>query len=285
MTTNQSIIWFTAHKCASVYASEILQKLAEDVGMIYLNYEGDLWVKGQSLGKVISGNDSETSNNMFKTTGHIYGPFRQYYPIPEMEKYKVILMLRDPRDVLTSLYFSLVYSHGIPESQKTQIDSQRENTRNKAIDDFVIEQSQRFKTTYNSYTKRLFCKNNVLFLSYEDMVTDFPAWLIELCKNLAIKPSEQLINELIDGAKFEVEENIYSHKRQVKPGDHRRKLQVNTIKQLDLEMQDVLKTYGWLKDERQEVDELFQIYLERAIEKLYKFKQKLEQAKHKIISN
>ncbi|MEZ2238913.1 sulfotransferase domain-containing protein [Microcoleus sp.] len=285
MTTNQSIIWFTAHKCASVYASEILQKLAEDVGMIYLNYEGDLWEKGQSLGKLISGNDSETSNNMFKTTGHIYGPFRHYYPIPEMEKYKVILMLRDPRDVLTSLYFSLVYSHGIPESQKTQIKSQRENTRKKTIDDFVIEKSHPCKTIYNSYTKCLFCKNNVLFLSYEDMVTDFPAWLIELCKNLAIKPSEQLINELIDGAKFEVEENIYSHKRQVKPGDHRRKLQVNTIKQLNLEMQDVLKIYGWLKDERQEADELFQLYLERGIEKLDKFKLLFEQAKHKINSN
>lgn len=53
MTTNQSIIWFTVHKCASVYASEILQKLAEDVGMIYRNYEGDLWKKGQSLEKLI----------------------------------------------------------------------------------------------------------------------------------------------------------------------------------------------------------------------------------------
>ena len=66
MTTNQSIIWFTAHKCASVYAREILQKLAEDVGMIYRNYEGDLWEKGQSLEKLIYGNDPETINNMFK---------------------------------------------------------------------------------------------------------------------------------------------------------------------------------------------------------------------------
>jgi hypothetical protein len=272
MTTNQSIIWFTAHKCASVYASEILQKLAEDVGMIYRNYEGDLWEKGQSLEKLIYGNDSETINNMFKTTGHIYGPFRQYYPIPEMEKYKVILMLRDPRDVLTSLYFSIAYSHDIPESQKTEIESQREYVKNKNIDDIVIEQSPWVRTNYEHYTEYLFGKNNVLFLGYEDMVTDFPTWLIELCKNLPIKPSEQLRNELIDLAVFDVEEDIYSHKRQVKPGDHRRKLQVNTIKQLNLEWQDVLKIYGWLKDERQEANNLFQLYLERAREKLDNFK-------------
>ena len=267
MTTNQSIIWFTAHKCASVYAREILQKLAEDVGMIYRNYEGDLWEKGQSLEKLIYGSDSETINNMFKTTGHIYGPFRQYYPIPEMEKYKVILMLRDPRDVLTSLYFSIAYSHGILESQQTEAEAVREYVKSKNIDHVVIEHSPWLRTTYECYTKCLFGKNNVLFLSYEDMVTDFPAWLIEICKNLPIKPGEQLVNELIDHAVFEVQEDIYSHKRQVKPGDHRRKLQVNTIKQLNLELQDVLKIYGWLNDERQEANELFQLYLERAREK------------------
>ena len=283
MTTNQSIIWFTAHKCASVYASEILQKLAEDVGMIYRNYEGDLWEKGQSLEKLIYGNDSETINNMFKTTGHIYGPFRQYYPIPEMEKYKVILMLRDPRDVLTSLYFSIAYSHGILESQQTEAEAVREYVKSKNIDHVVIEHSPWLRTTYECYTKCLFGKNNVLFLSYEDMVTDFPAWLIEICKNLPIKPGEQLVNELIDHAVFEVQEDIYSHKRQVKPGDHRRKLQVDTIKQLNLEWQDVLKIYGWLKDERQEADELFQLYLERAREKLDNFKLLFEQAKQKII--
>jgi hypothetical protein len=58
---------------------------------------------------------------------------------------------------------------------------------------------------------------------------------------------------------------------------------VNTIKQLNLELQDVLKIYGWLKDERQEANELFQLYLERALEKLDNFKQKSEQTKHKNI--
>jgi hypothetical protein len=59
---------------------------------------------------------------------------------------------------------------------------------------------------------------------------------------------------------------------------------VNTIKQLNLEFQDLLKIYGWIKYERQEADELFQLYCSRAREKLDKFKQKFEQAKHKIIS-
>ncbi|WP_333221872.1 sulfotransferase domain-containing protein [Microcoleus sp. Pol12A5] len=247
-----------------MYATEILHNLAHDLGMTYLNYEGYLWEAGQCLEKLFFDHDPEIINNMFRTTGHIYGPFRQYYPIPEREKYKVILMLRDPRDVLTSLYFSSAYTHDIPESQKTKIESAREDAINKNIEDFVMEHSPWVRTNYEHYTKYQFGKKNVLFLSYEDMVIDFSTWLIELFKYLPSKPSEQLRNKLLHGANFEVEENIYSHKRQVKSGEHRRKLQVHTIKQLNLELQDVLKIYGWVKDERQEADELFQLYLSKA---------------------
>ena len=80
-------------------------------------------------------------------------------------------------------------------------------------------------------------------------------------------------------------EDVYSHKRQVKPGDHRRKLQVNTIKQLNLELLYILKRYGWLRDGLQEADELFKLNLERAIHKLDNFQLLLEQAKQQITSD
>ena len=93
-----------------------------------------------------------------------------------------------------------------------------------------------------------------------------------------------LRKKLINEAKFEIKEDIYSHKRQVKPGDHRRKLQVNTIKKLNLEWQDILKIHGWIRNQLQEEDELFQLNLERRREKLEKFKFALEQAKQQITS-
>lgn len=278
MTTNQSIIWFTAHKCASVYATEILHKLAQDILMTHVNYEADLWEGGQSFSNFFTENNFDVCT----ITNHIYGPFRQYYSIPELEEYKVILMLRDPRDVLTSLYFSTAYSHSIPESQKTEIESAREYAIMKNIDDFVIAHSPWVRETYNLYAKYLFGKKNVLFLKYEDMVTDFPTWLNEIFKHLQMTPSEQLVKELIDGAIFEVTEDVYSHKRQVKPGDHRRKLQVNTIKQLNLQLQDVLEIYGWLTKKSQAEKELFELTLERARSKLDNFQFLLQQSQQGI---
>jgi hypothetical protein len=278
MTTNQSIIWFTAHKCASVYATEILHKLAQYLLMTHVNYEVDLWEAGQDFRKFFTENNFDVCT----TTNHIYGPFRQYYSIPEMEEYKVIMMLRDPRDVLTSLYFSTAYSHYIPESQKTELESAREYAIMNTIDDFVIQHSPWVRETYNLYAKYFLKRKNVLFLKYEDMVTDFPTWLNEIFKHLQMTPSEQLIKELIEGAIFEVKEDIYSHKRQVKPGDHRRKLQVNTIKQLNLQLQDILEIYGWLTQKSQAEKELFELTLERAISKLDNFQFLLQQSQQGI---
>jgi len=274
MTTNQSIIWFTAHKCASVYATEILHKLAQNVLMTHVNYELDFWEAGQDLMKFFTKNNFDVCT----TTNHIYGPFRQYYSIPEMDEYKVIMMLRDPRDVLTSLYFSTAYSHYIPESQKTELESAREYAIMNTIDDFVIQHSPWVRETYNLYAKYLLGKKNVLFLKYEDMVADFPTWLNQIFKHLQMTPSEQLVKELIDGAIFEVKEDVYSHKRQVKPGDHRRKLQVNTIKQLNLQLQNVLEIYGWLTNKSQAEKELFELTLERARSKLDNFQLLLPQS-------
>lgn len=47
---------------------------------------------------------------------------------------------------------------------------------------------------------------------------------------------------------------------------------MNTIKQLNLEFQDLLKISGWVRNQLQEADELFQLNLERPREKLDNFK-------------
>jgi len=47
------------------------------------------------------------------------------------------------------------------------------------------------------------------------------------------KPDQKVLNNLINSTNFEVENNMYAHKRQVEPGDHRRKLKMSTIRKLN----------------------------------------------------
>lgn len=266
--THTSIIWFTTHKCASLYMKDFLEQLAQEAGMKHIDFEGDFWLDGKDfLEELIQ----HPEKQYFHSSGHIYGPFRNFFyqkvpnSIKNFEKYKVVTMLRDPRDVLTSLYFSMGYSHSIPEdkNKKSELISQRYVALNTSIDNYVLG-NDFFQNLYHDYVHKCLPLPNVLLLRYEDMVNFFENWLKTLLYFSNIKIKETTLDNLINSTNFEVEENMYAHKRQVKPGDHRRKLKISTIRKLNQEYFQVLKRLGYVTDFKKEDLELSQILLSRA---------------------
>lgn len=282
LSTFQSIIWFTAHKCGSVCCAEIIHKLAQETGITYIDYETDYWLRGESFKKIIIKHKKPTE--FFNPVGCIYGPLREFYEeIPSMENYKVVLMLRDPRDVLTSLYFSMAYSHGAPEQLKKEMENVRKLALQTTIDDYVLQNSPGFLQTYNEYFQNCLGKSNVLVVKYEDMVNDFPAWLNQVINFCQIEVSENFLNSLVKEADFQVaEENISAHKRQVKPGDHRRKLKVKTIRKLNKKFQQILAELGYVSDSSSEELELSQLVLDRARMELSRSHSKLQQYQEQL---
>ncbi|MEZ2279042.1 MAG: sulfotransferase domain-containing protein [Microcoleus sp.] len=285
MNQHSSIIFFTIEKSASVYMIGVLQKLSQELGMTYLNYEGDFWVRGEEFKGVIS--DPKKTEEFLNPCGCIYGPFRGFYPeIPNIEKYKVILMLRDPRDVLTSLYFSSAYSHHIPPAHEEKMMQFRKEAIDSRIDDYVLNKIHSILGRYYEYAQHCLGKEHVLFVKYEEMVSDFSGWLNTVIDFLEIEVSQEFINKLVKEADFKVaEENPYAHKRQVTPGDHKRKLRVKTIVRLSLEFQEILKKFNWVSNGIQEELELYQLNLDRARKQLKRsqvqLQQHLVQLKHK----
>lgn len=268
LSTPQSIIWFTVHKSASEYIrSEILPKLAQELDMKYIDHEGDYWLRGKSFKDTLI-NDKKNSH-FFNPFGCIYGPFRQFYQeIPSMENYKVVLMLRDPRDALTSLYFSLAYSHYLPERRKAEVENVRNLALKSTIDDYVLEKSYSFFDFYKKYCEQCLGKPNVLFLKYEDMVNDLKNWLNTLINFMQVEVNQNFVNNLVKEANFEVKEDIYAHKRQVKPGDHRRKLKVKTIRLLNENFNQILHQLAYVSGDYYENLELDQLVLHQAREQL-----------------
>jgi len=61
--------------------------------------------------------DTEESNlediNQWECRTGCFAPLRYYFKIPDELNANVILHLRDPRDVLVSLYYSEAYSHSV----------------------------------------------------------------------------------------------------------------------------------------------------------------------------
>lgn len=250
-STHQSIIFYSTAKGGSTYVSKLLKQLAQDVEITPIDFDAYYGHLGKSIDSI---KNKVVSNQAFKSVGYCYGCFRKFqdWTIPELDRYKILLVLRDPRDVLTSLYFFMAYRHKIPTLNKHDrkiILLKKVHALKTQIDDYVVKHSSYFLEIYQDYIDHLYGKPNVVFLTYEEMVINFESWLDKVLTGLELDVSPSLINKIKHEADFSVpRENIYSHKRQVTPGDHKRKLKPETIEILNDRFAEILETLGYDRD-------------------------------------
>ena len=153
----------------------------------------------------------------------------------------VILVTRDPRDIMTSMYFSYKHSHVIMNEADRSRKSKMETI---AIDEFVI-QSVHLEAMvdklerYQEYLK----KPQVCHITYEEMVTSPEDAESRMATFLRLPADHKKIFSKED---FHVErEDIMSHKRQITPGDHARKLAPATIRHCNNKIRHLMPVYGW----------------------------------------
>src|SRR5262249_37925766 len=138
--------------------------------------------------------------------------------------------VRDPRDVLTSYYFSAMYSH----DQNPQVQQLAQRYAALGIDAAVLDAAKLFLPRYLEYVA-LHKRWGFPILTYETLVTDYPRWLDGFLQVFGSVP-EQVRHSFIEEytASFKVTaENVYSHVRQITPGDHKKKLSPETIAKLN----------------------------------------------------
>ena len=160
----KSILFFSVHKSASTFIKNTVIDLLRNKTLITVNFSGYLSRKKQEEYY----NNSRIMKKVLKTKGYFYGAFRSFYNFPGMDKFKVLLVLRDPRDVLTSYYFSTLFNH--PLGRK-EVFEEREKHAETTIDEFVLEKAPEFKKKYEDYCKHLLGKKKVLLLKYDEMIT------------------------------------------------------------------------------------------------------------------
>lgn len=229
-SVHPSILFFTTQKCASRYVARVIGRLTQAEGMPSVDY--DAYVTMSQVPKELNPYSHEGAlDYAFRPTGYSYGPIGSFREIPQAEKYRVVLQLRDPRDVLTSLYFSTAYSHALINPKMLK---RRKEALQSSIDEYVLRNASLYVDIYSTYCERMLSAPHVLFLKYETMVEDFHTWLSRLSEHLGFSSHQEILKQLEEQANFEVNhEDKFDHRRQVTPGDHRRKLRANTIDELN----------------------------------------------------
>jgi len=175
-----------------------------------------------------------------------YGPFRGGPAglAAQLSPARPIIHIRDPRDCLVSLYYSLRYSHPLPGGAAADDFLQlRRSVETMTIDDFVCgflldellcdrrigSGLVRHLQLFRALIER---RPDAILSKYEDMVTEFPDWLVAIVEQFGIPIDYEMIIDLIARTDFlvnlRVEEDRRNHKRQITPGDHRRKLTAET---------------------------------------------------------
>jgi hypothetical protein len=249
-------LWlFALHKSGSTLLNWLVADACGRTGHEFVNLPWLLF-KGGLGWPQIAGIDP----TFFNRANSIYGGFRHLLNpslgITFNPEDRVVLLVRDPRDMLTSAYFSQVKSHAIPEGGEVRekLLEARRHAAGTAIDDYVKERAPQVTVHLDSY-RELFeivdgkaraAGPQVLLCRYEDVIYRKAEWLGEIAAffgmDLSAEECDRLAkrHEIIPTA-----EVAGSHIRRVHPGDHQSKLLPETVAWLNDYFSESVKPFGY----------------------------------------
>jgi sulfotransferase family protein len=176
-------------------------------------------------------------NSIWEKQGYCYLGFRSFFPAIDFDftQTKNILLIRDPRDMLVSLYFSIKYSHVEPAGAgpDNSIRTNRERIQNKDINQSVLGMAHSYKKYLQDYLSHLSPETTRVY-RYEDVVFKKKEWLEDVLEFLNIDMSDLSIWKIAN--KYDIrpdKEDPHKHIRQVSPGNYKVHLSSATIEKLD----------------------------------------------------
>ena len=140
--------------------------------------------------------------------------------------------MRDPRDMLVSLYYSVKFSHPAPGAKSGSDSAEmpgRAAAQNADIDTYVISQIADFQQRLKRYAA-VANEPGMRVYRYEDVIYKKREWVGDICQHFGWKvPAIRQIEIADKSDVFPSTENEQSHVRQVHPGNYKAKLKPATI--------------------------------------------------------
>ena len=236
-----SVMFYSYYRCGSMFLSRVLRELAEANGLQDLDYCSYFVKVCAEEGKRLF--EKETLAKAFHPEGCYYGTLRRAYPIPDLDRYRSVLLLRDPRDCLVSHYYSIRESHTLNNLGNL---AARQEALALDIDEWVLVHMEEYRRDFLDFHRNLVGKPGVLFLHYEEMVTAFPEFVGKVVEHTGLTGVQEVTDRIVAEADFEVStEDVLSHKRSVQPGNHLKKLKSQTVVKLNDALSDVLELFNY----------------------------------------
>jgi hypothetical protein len=226
----ESVLYFTIPKAGTVLLSKFMGELAYGMGLPCIFVEGELFKLG-----IRRENAPASTENVFLDKGYCYGAAEMptAYAIPILGRAKTILMVRDPRDMLVSLYYSVRYSHIAPGDAGKILNEWRSDAERHSVDEYALLAAFDYAERMRSY-RDLSASPLTKVFRYEDVIYNKAEWVADICNHFGWDvPRERQREIAASGDVFPDKENCEKHVRQVHPGNYKIKLKPKTISTLD----------------------------------------------------
>ncbi len=251
--TISSFYAFSMHKAGSSLLEKMLSEVCNKFSIPVINPHTQAWQSGISTGFI--GPDLE---NALLPVGYAYLGFRHLFPLgmkTDLQTPNKLLLVRDPRDMLTSMYFSHKHSHTKPRklgSARKLMSDNRNSATTKDINDFAIENAHHYANLFSGYKKHLLSQPNTKIYRYEDIIFDKEAWLISMMEFydfFSHYPERKLLKQAkkisTNNDIHPIRENPNKHIRQVAPGNYTKHLSPDTVRVLNSELADFLNHFNY----------------------------------------
>ncbi|MDP0490128.1 MAG: sulfotransferase domain-containing protein [Verrucomicrobiota bacterium JB023] len=240
-----SAIYFTYYRCGSQVFKKVFRSIcqATDETPEWIDFESYMMHREPEKGNIQDRIDEFLP--AFVEKGFLYGPiYHAEEKLLEHPTLNSFCILRDPRDVLVSHYYSLGFAHTVTDQFSAD---RRRAVAAMTIDEFVLSPKylDEVKERYALYQKRFIAgKGGDGFYRYEDMVRDLPVFMEAIVKRLNIKADSTLIQSVCRDVQTENKtEQKTSHRRSGKWGQFRKKLKPETVASLETSLGELIEPW------------------------------------------
>jgi hypothetical protein len=238
---------FAFAKSGSMLVNAVVQGLMAEVSVPVIDWP-EIW-HGRGIDVATIQSDFA---QVFPQHGYCLAGFRHvpnsFLGGTALQRLRKLMVVRDPRDMLVSRYFSIRFSHALEAKGTPQFvhvirqviaDAEMDLDRHCLFNSWIVNA--------DFFLHRdIIADPQTLILKYEDFVYDKRYLASAICSwfNLDI-PQERLSAIIAPYESIPVTERPDQHVRQAHPGDYRRKLKPETIAALNAVLAEFIATFGY----------------------------------------
>ncbi len=170
---NKLLCFFGHHKCGTQWVQGILREIANEMGLVYahaynaeiFNYDLEEFIKRKKL-------------NIFSYTN------AQYQYVKDLNHFRGFHVIRDPRDIVVSAYYSHLYSHPVDNSD--HLKKEREILQKMSKDEGLIQEMEFNRRVFDDMESWNYNQDHVMEIKLEELSRDSYGTFVDIFRFLGI---------------------------------------------------------------------------------------------------